>query len=314
MGARRSRRGDRGRRDPMLTQQLVNALTLGAIYSLIALGYTLVYGILTMINFAHSEVLMLGSFIALGIAAILPGGASGPLALALIFAASMGGAGLLNALIERSAYRPLRHISRLAPLISAIGVSIVLQNVVFLWVSTQSLPFPAVVGLSHFDLAGVTVSSLQLMIFISALALMAILHFFIEHTKMGKAMRACSDDIEAAGLMGIDSDKVIALTFLVGGALGGAAGVLYGMNYGSIKYNLGFLPGAKAFTAAVLGGIGNIRGAVLGGFILGLLEVLAAGYIPDGAQWRDVIAFSVLIVVLLFRPSGLLGEKIAEKV
>ncbi len=298
----------------MLTQQLVNALTLGAIYSLIALGYTLVYGILTMINFAHSEVLMLGSFIALGVAAALPGGVPGPLALAALFAASMAGAGLLNALIERTAYRPLRHISRLAPLISAIGVSIVLQNVVFLWVSTQSLPFPSVVGLSRFELGSVTVSSLQLMIFVSALALMAILHFFIEHTKMGKAMRACSDDIEAAGLMGIDSDKVILLTFLVGGALGGAAGVLYGMNYGSIKYNLGFLPGAKAFTAAVLGGIGNIRGAVLGGFILGLLEVLAAGYIPDGAQWRDVIAFSVLIVVLLFRPSGILGEKIAEKV
>lgn len=298
----------------MLSQQLVNALTLGAIYSLIALGYTLVYGILAMINFAHSEVLMLGSFIALGVAALLPGWVPGPLALAALFAVSMAGAGLLNALIERLAYRPLRHISRLAPLISAIGVSIVLQNVVFLWVSTQSLPFPSVVGLSHFDLGTVTVSSLQLMIFVSALALMAILHFFIEHTKMGKAMRACSDDIEAAGLMGIDSDRVILLTFLVGGALGGAAGVLYGMNYGSIKYNLGFLPGAKAFTAAVLGGIGNIRGAVLGGFILGLLEVLAAGYIPDGAQWRDVIAFSVLIVVLLFRPSGLLGEKLAEKV
>jgi branched-chain amino acid transport system permease protein len=299
----------------LLIQQLVNALTLGAIYSLIALGYTLVYGILTMINFAHSEILMLGSFIALGLASVLPQFlASGLPGLLVLFAAAMAGAGLLNALAERLAYRPLRHISRLAPLISAIGVSIVLQNVVFLWVSTQSLAFPTIIEPRQFDVGGATVSSLQLIIFASAISLMFLLHFFIEHTKMGKAMRACSDDIEAAGLMGIDSNRVIALTFLVGGALGGAAGVLYGMNYGSIKYNLGFLPGAKAFTAAVLGGIGNVRGAVLGGFILGLLEVLAAGYLPDGAQWRDVIAFSVLIIVLLIRPSGILGEKIAEKI
>ena len=298
----------------MLTQQIVNGLTLGAIYALIALGYTLVYGILAMINFAHSEVLMIGSFIALGLSALLGPWTATPLGVVLVFAASMAGAGLLNAAIERLAYRPLRGISRLAPLISAIGVSIVLQNVVFLWVSTQSLRFPELVGLRRFQLGAATVSSLQLMILAAALSLMAVLHVFIEKTAMGKAMRACADDIETAGLMGIDSDAVIALTFLVGGALGGAAGVLYGLNYGSIKYNLGFLPGAKAFTAAVLGGIGNIRGAVLGGFLLGFLEVFAAGYIPNGAQWRDVIAFTVLIVVLLIRPSGLLGEKIAEKV
>ena len=299
----------------MLLQQLVNALTLGAIYSLIALGYTLVYGILAMINFAHSEVLMLGSFIALGLVAVLPHSlTSGPLGLLVLFLGSMAGSGILNVVIERFAYRPLRHISRLAPLISAIGVSIVLQNVAFLWISNQSLSFPQIVPLTHFQVGAASINSLQLLILAAALALMMLLHFFIEHTKMGKAMRACSDDIETAGLMGIDANRVIALTFLVGGALGGAAGILYGMNYGSIKYNLGFLPGAKAFTAAVLGGIGNIRGAVLGGFILGTLEVVASGYIPNGAQWRDVIAFSILIVVLLIRPSGILGEKIAEKV
>ncbi|MBI4374903.1 MAG: branched-chain amino acid ABC transporter permease [Elusimicrobia bacterium] len=298
----------------MLAQQIVNALTLGAIYALIALGYTLVYGILTMINFAHSEVLMLGSFVALGLAWMMGGGASGLAALLVLFLAAMAGAGMLNAIIERFAYRPLRHLSRLAPLISAIGVSIVLQNTVFLWVSTQSMRFPEVVALSHIELFGATVSSLQAVILAAALALMLGLHFFIEHTKVGKAMRACSDDIETAGLMGIDANRVIALTFLIGGALGGAAGVLYGMYYGSIKYNLGFMPGAKAFTAAVLGGIGNIRGAVLGGFILGGLEVMSAGYIPNGAQWRDVIAFGILILVLLVRPSGLLGERIAEKV
>jgi branched-chain amino acid transport system permease protein len=300
----------------MLIQQLVNGLTLGAIYSLIALGYTLVYGILAMINFAHSEVLMLGSFFALGVAMLLPAAfGTGTAGLIGMFAAAMLGAGLLNAVIERLAYRPLRHISRLAPLISAIGVSIVLQNAVFLWISTQSLSFPQPVAITQLPLlGGATVSSLQLVILGAALALMVLLHFWVEHTKMGKAMRACADDIQTAGLMGINADLVIATTFFVGGALGGAAGVLYGMSYGSIKYNLGFLPGAKAFTAAVLGGIGNIRGAVLGGFILGFLEVLASGYIPNGAEWRDVVAFSVLIVVLLFRPSGILGEKIAEKV
>ncbi|MFI5360430.1 MAG: branched-chain amino acid ABC transporter permease [Elusimicrobiota bacterium] len=299
----------------MLIQQIVNALTLGAIYSLIALGYTLVYGILAMINFAHSEVLMLGSFCALGVALFLPSAfSSGTAGLVGMFAAGMLGAGLLNVVVERLAYRPLRDISRLAPLISAIGVSIVLQNAVFLWVSTQSLSFPQPVAIRQISVGGASISSLQLVILGAALGLMALLHFWVEHTRMGKAMRACADDIATAGLMGIDADVVIAVTFFVGGALGGAAGVLYGMNYGSIKYNLGFLPGAKAFTAAVLGGIGNIRGAVLGGFILGVLEVLASGYIPNGAEWRDVVAFTVLIVVLLFRPSGILGEKLAEKV
>jgi branched-chain amino acid transport system permease protein len=298
----------------VLIQQLINALTLGAIYSLIALGYTLVYGILTMINFAHSEVLMLGAFIALGLSIVLGPVAGGGLGLLILFASSMAGSGLINLLVERLAYRPLRNLSRLSPLISAIGVSIVLQNVVFLWVSNQSLRFPTLVSLRKFEFGGASWTSLQLAILAASFVLMLVLHFFVEHSRMGKAMRACSDDIETAGLMGIDANKIIALTFMVGGALGGAAGILYGMNYGSIKYNLGFLPGAKAFTAAVLGGIGNIRGAVLGGFILGLLEVMAAGYIPNGAQWRDVIAFGVLIVVLLFRPSGILGEKIAEKV
>jgi branched-chain amino acid transport system permease protein len=231
-----------------------------------------------------------------------------------MFAASMLGAGLVNVIIERLAYRPLRNISRLAPLISAIGVSIVLQNAAFLWISTNSVSFPQPVAIRQYAFGGATVSSLQVVILGAALALMLLLHYWVEHTKLGKAMRACADDLQTAGLMGIDADVVIAVTFFVGGALGGAAGVLYGMSYGSIKYNLGFLPGAKAFTAAVLGGIGNIRGAVLGGFILGFLEVLASGYIPNGAEWRDVVAFTVLIVVLLFRPSGLLGERVAEKV
>ena len=299
----------------MFLQQVVNGLTLGAIYSLIALGYTLVYGILTMINFAHSEVLMLGSFMALGLATLAPSVfGTGPLALVAMFVVGMAGAGLVNVLVERFAYRPLRHISRLAPLITAIGVSIVIQNAAFLWISTQALSFPIPVPVTQVEFAGATVSTLQLVILATSLILMGLLHWFVEHTKMGKAMRACSDDVSTAGLMGINANKVIAMTFFVGGALGGAAGVLYGMNYQVVKYSMGFLPGTKAFTAAVLGGIGNIRGAVLGGFLLGFLEVFASGYIPNGAQWRDVIAFTVLIIVLLVRPSGLLGEKVAEKV
>ncbi|MDX6768478.1 MAG: branched-chain amino acid ABC transporter permease [Elusimicrobiota bacterium] len=299
----------------MFLQQVVNGLTLGAIYSLIALGYTLVYGILTMINFAHSEVLMLGSFMALGLATFAPAVfGTGPLALVAMFVVGMAGAGVVNVVIERFAYRPLRHISRLAPLISAIGVSIIIQNAAFLWISTQALSFPVPVPVTQLEFAGASVSTLQLVILATSLALMGLLHWFVEHTKMGKAMRACSDDVQTAGLMGINANKVIAATFFVGGALGGAAGVLYGMNYQVVKYSMGFLPGTKAFTAAVLGGIGNIRGAVLGGFLLGFLEVFASGYIPNGAQWRDVIAFTVLIIVLLVRPSGLLGEKVAEKV
>ena len=299
----------------MLLQQLINGLTLGAIYSLIALGYTLVYGILMLINFAHAEVLMVGAFVGLGVQLFFPPSlTSGPLGLLLVFALSMAAAGILNVLVERLAYRPLRNISRLAPLISAIGVSIILQNAVFLWVSNQSQNFPVIMEMRSFRLAGADISSLQIVILFTALGLMAALHFFIRKTKMGKAMRACADDMEAAELMGIDTKKIIAVTFLVGGALGGAAGALNGMYYGSIKYNLGFLPGMKAFTAAVLGGIGNIQGAVLGGFILGLLEVAVAGYLPGGAEWKDVIAFLVLICVLLARPSGLLGEKTGEKV
>jgi branched-chain amino acid transport system permease protein len=300
----------------MLIQQLINGLILGAIYSLIALGYTLVYGILLMINFAHSEVLMSGAFIGWWVVLALPAlFVAGPVALTVVLMLSMVGAGLLNMSIERIAYRPvMKDGSRLIPLISAISMSIILQNSVFLWISTQSLQFPELIHVSTINLGLASLSSIQAVIIIAALILMLALRYFIEKTRLGKAMRACSDDMGAAELMGIDSHKIISLTFLIGGALGGAAGVLYGLNYGSIKYNMGFMPGIKAFTAAVLGGVGNIYGAVLGGMILGMLEVLAAGYVPNGSDWRDVIAFTVLIVVLLFRPSGILGEKIFHRV
>ena len=298
----------------MFFQQLANGLVLGAIYSLIALGYTLVYGILGMINFAHSEIFMCGAFMGLGVFKLMASGQPGAALALAVFAAGIVGAGVLGVTVERLAYRPLRHASKLAPLISAIGVSIILQNAVFLWVTNQTETFPQLVDVRVWSVGGVEFSSLQVVIFITALVLMTALHLFTQTTKVGKAMRACADDIETAGLMGIDSDRIIALTFFIGGALGGAAGVLNGMYYGSIKYNLGFMPGVKAFTAAVLGGIGNIAGAVLGGFLLGILEVMAAAYLPGGAEWKDVVAFVVLIGVLLVRPSGILGEKVAEKV
>ena len=298
----------------MFSQQLVNGLVLGSIYSLIALGYTLVYGILMMINFAHSEVFMVGAFLGLGACALFGHVGGGWVSVVGVFVLAMAGGGLLGVLIERLAYRPLRHAMRLIPLISAIGVSIMLSNSVFLWISNQSLPFPQIIAGHPIALGNFELNSLQLLIFTISMVLMIGLNLFIKHSKVGKAMRACADDIATAGLMGINANKIIAITFLIGGALAAAAGVLNGVYYGTIKYNIGFLVGVKAFTAAVLGGIGNIAGAVLGGFVLGIIEVMAAGYLPDGNQWKDVVAFVVLIGVLLLRPSGLLGEKIAEKV
>jgi branched-chain amino acid transport system permease protein len=302
----------------MVLQQIINGIVLGSIYALIALGYTMVYGILLMINFAHSEIFMIGAYIGL-LCIILLGNTGMPpmllVGICLLF--SMLFTGLLGITIERIAYRPLRHSPRLAPLISAIGVSIFLQNLVMITVSAQSIPYPEVFPIKVYSLSipglgCATISSLQCFIIISSVILMIVLHIFIKYSKMGKSMRACSQDKQAAGLMGINVNKVISITFFIGAALGGAAGVLNGMYYGSIKYNMGFIPGIKAFTAAVLGGIGNIKGAMVGGFLLGVLESLGAGYISS--EYKDVIAFSILILVLIFKPSGIFGEEVSEKV
>ncbi len=220
---------------------------------------------------------------------------------------------VLAIVMERVAYRPLRRASRLAPLISAIGVSILLQNVVFLWVSDQSIAYPQAFEVRHFKVMGADVNSLQLLILGVSLALMLALHFFVNKTRLGTAIRATAQDATTASLMGIPINGIIAITFFIGGALGGVAGALNGMYYGSIKYNMGFVPGIKAFTAAVLGGIGNIPGAMCGGLILGVLESLAAGFIPNGSDWKDAIAFSVLLLILLFRPEGLFGRHVPEK-
>ncbi len=298
----------------MILQQLVNGLTLGSLYALIALGYTMVYGVLLMINFAHSEIFMSGAFVSLlvyqKLSAIMPAWQA--------FVTGMGVALLacaaLAIAVERVAYRPLRRAARLAPLISAIGVSILLQNAVFLWISDQSLAYPQAFEVRHFHLLGAEVNNLQLLILGVSIALMLTLQFFVNHTRLGTAIRATAQDATTASLMGIPVNLIIAITFFIGGALGGVAGALNGMYYGSIKYNMGFVPGIKAFTAAVLGGIGNIPGAMWGGLILGILESLAAGFIPNGSDWKDVIAFSVLLLILLFRPEGLFGRRVPDKV
>ena len=324
----------------IIVEQLINGITLGSMYALIALGYTLVYGILLMINFAHSELFMLGAYVGLGVLQLLTNpevaaglsarwpffawltpaqafftnGSIGMMCLfAVVFFVSMIAIGLLGVIIERFAYRPLRHANRLAPLISAVGVSIFLQNAVLLWIDSKQIPFPSPLGRSMaFTVAGVQVSALKVFIFVTAISLMVLLDLYISRSRMGKAMRATSQDREAAGLMGIDINLAIMLAFFIGPALGAVAGVFYGMYYGSIVFSMGFIPGMKAFTAAVIGGIGNLRGAMLGGFVLGIVESLAAGFLSSG--YKDVIAFAVLILVLIFRPGGLLGESVVEKV
>lgn len=299
----------------MFFQQIVNGITLGGIYALISLGYTMVYGILLMINFAHSEIFMAGAFFGfftIGfLSRIFYFQNNLILQLFLAFLVSMICSGILAVLMERFAYRPLRKAPRLAPLISAIGVSIFLQNLFMLVVSPQSKPFPEIFPVKNYQFANISINSLQIFIIIVSLILMVILQYFIKRTKLGCAIRATSSDREIASLMGINVNLIISLVFFIGGALGGAAGVLVGMYYGSIKYNMGFIYGIKAFTAAVLGGIGNIQGAMLGGFILGILESLGAGYISSA--YKDVFAFIILILMLIFKPTGILGEKIYEK-
>jgi len=301
----------------MLLQQIINGLTLGSIYALIALGYTLVYGILLLINFAHSEIFMMGAYFgifSLNIFARLDMFQGSPVLLvAGAITAAMICTAVLGVVVELVAYRPLRNAPRLAPLISAIGVSILLQNIMMILVSPESKPFPETVPLHVYKITPtVSASSLQIFIIAISILLMLVLNVFIKKTKLGKAMRATSQDAETAKLMGINGNAVISLTFLIGAALGGAAGVLNGMYYGSVKYNMGFIPGIKAFTAAVLGGIGDVRGAMVGGFVLGILESMGAGYISSA--YKDVFAFIILILVLVFRPQGLLGRKSTIKV
>lgn len=302
--------------DPqILLDQLINGLTIGGVYALIALGYTLVYGILFMINFAHGEIFMFGSFGGFAVltwAAHHGMGAAHPvLSLLAAFFLAMALCAALGALLERVAYRPLREAPRLAPLISAIGASIFLQNVMMLIVKARMQVYPDVIPEVFFDWGPVSLSNFQIILILGSVFLMALLALLINKTKIGKAMRAVAEDRAAASLMGIDVNRIITITFVIGSALAAAAGAMVGLYYTQINHMMGFIPGIKAFTAAVLGGIGNVTGAMLGGFVLGLAEAFGVLFMP--AQYKDVIAFSLLVLVLIFRPRGILGEVVSER-
>jgi len=296
-------------------QQLLNGLTLGSTYALIALGYTMVYGILEIINFAHGEIYMFGAFVGMFLLR------SGKVPFPLAFLLAMGAAALLGVTIERIAYRPLRRSPRITALISAIGMSILLQNLAILLLGPQTSPFPKPFAVSVFKLAElpnyphaltVQINTLQIFIMLISFALMLGLHFLVQKTKIGKAMRATAQDKETVSLMGINVNNVISITFAIGSALGAAAGILIGIYFNAVYPTMGVMPGLKGFVAAVMGGIGNIPGAMVGGLLLGLMEVFGAAYISSSL--KDAIAFAVLIIILLLRPAGLLGKNVQEKV
>src|SRR5215211_3034092 len=310
MGQRKRRTSkEQGNTEDMayFTQQLINAITLGAIYGLIAIGYTMVYGIIGMINFAHGEVFMIGSLLGIG---------SAPVAIVLVLLIAMAFSSVYGWAIERTAYRPLRGSFRLAPLISAIGVSIALQNYVQLVRGARPKPGGQIVsgGFNLFSLDGfdVRISWLQIIIVLVTVVLMGGFTWLIAKTSLGRRQRACEQDMKMAALLGVDVDRTISLTFVLGAALAAVAGMLFLMYYGLIDFFIGFLAGIKAFTAAVLGGIGSLPGAMLGGLLIGLIEVFWAGYFSS--EYKDVAAFSILVLVLIFRPSGLLGKPEIEKV
>ena len=322
----------------IFVQQLVNGLTLGAVYAVVALGYTMVYGIIQLINFAHGEVVMIGAMVAFTVINVLAAAGMPPLVVVLIgTGCAIPVCMLVGYAMERLAYRPLRHAPRLAPLITAIGVSIILQHLAMLVWSRNVLAFPQIIPLTTFTFAGATVTGVQLTILVLCFAIMAGLALLVYRTRLGTAMRATAQNPQVARLMGVDVNRVIAATFIIGAALGAVAGVMVGTYYGVAQYTMGSVLGLKAFAAAVLGGIGNIPGAMVGGLLLGVVEALGAGYIGDltdlcrwgigpaascadgghfvlfGSNYQDVFAFVVLILVLVLRPSGLLGERVGDR-
>ncbi|HEX4984973.1 MAG TPA: branched-chain amino acid ABC transporter permease [Burkholderiales bacterium] len=321
-------------------QQLINGLTLGSVYAIVALGYTMVYGIVQLINFAHGEVVMVGAMVALSVIAALAGSAPPLVVVAAGVACAVPACMAVGFIMERVAYRPLRHAPRLAPLITAIGISIIMQQVAMMIWSRNPLGFPQILDNPVFEVGGAHISAVQIAIIAGSLLLMATLTLLVFRTRLGVAMRATSENPQVAGLMGVDVDKVISATFVIGAGLGAVAGVMVGTYYGIAHYTMGALLGLKAFCAAVLGGIGNLAGAMLGGLLLGIVEALGAGYIGEimdlchvaglsdalaarcaqdshlilfGSNYQDVFAFLVLIAVLVFRPSGLLGERVADR-
>jgi branched-chain amino acid transport system permease protein len=303
-------------------QQIINGLVLGSMYALVALGYTMVYGVLNLINFAHGDVLMIGAMAGLTIIKVLNNVAPDLPGIVKMIIAILGAIPvcvIVNIVIERVAYRRLRNAPRLAPLITAIGVSILLQTFAMMIWGRSPIPFPQVMPTDPIMIAGALISPTQVMLLVLATAAMVGLVLLVEKTKMGRAMRATAENPRVAGLMGVDSNRVIVMTFAIGAALAAIAGVMWAANYSSAQFAMGFVPGLKAFSAAVLGGIGNIYGAMLGGVLLGLIESLGAGYIGDltggffGSNYQDIFAFIVLIIVLTLRPSGIMGERVADR-
>jgi branched-chain amino acid transport system permease protein len=301
-------------------QQIINGLVLGSMYALVALGYTMVYGIINLINFAHGEVLMVGALVSWTVVTMMAGlGLPGWLLLLISLVAAIAVCTTLNFTIEKIAYRPLRNAPRLAPLITAMGVSLLLQTLaMIIWKPTVK-SYPTLLPSEPFHVGGAVINTVQILILVSTAITLAALMWLVNYTKLGRAMRATAENPRVAGLMGVRPDTVISATFIIGAALAALAGVMYAANYGTAQHTMGFMPGLKAFTAAVFGGIGNLAGAMVGGVLLGLIEALGAGYIGDltggvlGSHYQDIFAFIVLILVLTLRPQGLMGERVADR-
>ena len=305
-----------------LLQQIINGLVLGSMYALVALGYTMVYGIINLINFAHGEVLMVGaltSWTAIGLMKDAMPGAPGWVILVLATLIACVVAAALNFAIEKIAYRPLRNSPKLAPLITAIGMSILLQTLAMIIWKPNYKAYPTLLPSTPVNIGGAVITPTQIMILAVTAISLALLMWLVNSTKLGRAMRATAENPRVAALMGVKPDMVISATFIIGAVLAAIAGVMYASNYGTAQHSMGFIPGLKAFTAAVFGGIGNLSGAVIGGILLGLIESIGSGYIGDltggvlGSHYTDIFAFIVLIIVLTLRPSGLMGERVADR-
>lgn len=306
----------------VLLQQIINGLVLGSMYALVALGYTMVYGIINLINFAHGEVLMVGALtswtIIIWMQEAMPG-TPGWVILIISLLIAFVVCGTLNFAIEKIAYRPLRNSPKLAPLITAIGMSILLQTLAMIIWKPNYKPYPTLLPSEPLQFGGAVITVTQIFILGATAVSLAILMYLVNYTKLGRAMRATAENPRVAALMGVKPDTVISATFIIGAVLAALAGVMYASNYGTVQHTMGFLPGLKAFTAAVFGGIGNLGGAVLGGILLGLIEAIGGGYLGTwtggvlGSQYSDIFAFVVLIFVLTLRPSGLLGERVADR-
>jgi branched-chain amino acid transport system permease protein len=300
-------------------QQIINGLVLGSMYALVALGYTMVYGIIGLINFAHGEVLMVGALVSWTVIGLLQPMLPPWLVLLIAVLVACVVAAALNYGIEKVAYRPLRNSPRLAPLITAIGMSILLQTLAMIIWKPNYKSYPTLLPSQPIAVGGASITPTQIMILVVTAVTLALLMWLVHATKLGRAMRATAENPRVAALMGVQPDRVISATFVIGAVLAAIAGVMWASNYGTVQHSMGFLPGLKAFTAAVFGGIGNLAGAVVGGVLLGLIESIGAGYLGDltggvlGSQYADILAFIVLIVALTLRPSGLLGERVADR-